>query len=235
MLVGAAHFLNSATEGFAFVLDLSERKRAEERQKLLLDELNHRVKNTLAIVLAIVAQTSRTATTPQAFHEDLGARLVALSETHNLLTQTAWQGANLRDLIHTELMPHANGALNRFHFRGQDVHLRPKCAVTLGLVFHELATNAAKYGALSVPNGQVRVAWEVDAEAATLHIEWQELGGPHVHVPSRQGFGLRLIERGLGREFPRQVKLEFRSEGVHCSMNLPLDRIDARDEIAPSK
>ncbi|WP_234023033.1 AAA family ATPase [Sorangium cellulosum] len=227
VLLGGARFEGSDDQGVAFVLDVTERKEAEERQKLLLNELNHRVKNTLAIVHAIAVQTLRMADSPGAFTEALLARLLALSQTHNLLNQTSWQGAGLHDVVCAELAPHADGGADRVRLAGQAVRLRPEAAVTLGMVFHELATNAAKYGALSQPSGRVAVTWNVSTQAhePLLRLEWQEANGPPVRPPRRKGFGSRLIERDLQRQLGREVRIEFLPEGVRCVMHLPLDRV----------
>ncbi|MFS8066916.1 MAG: sensor histidine kinase, partial [Byssovorax sp.] len=205
----------------------SERKQAEERQKLLLNELNHRVKNTLMIVQAIAGQTLRMADSPRAFTEAFGSRLLALSQTHNLLNETSWKGASLHDVVCAELAPHANGDAGRFSLIGEDVRLRPEAAVTTGMVFHELATNAAKYGALSLPSGHVQVTWSLNAGAAGqwIHLEWLERQGPPVQAPRRKGFGSRLIERDLGRQLAGDVRLEFLPGGVRCVMDLPMDRV----------
>ena len=229
VLLGGAQFEGSESEGVAFFLDLTERKQAEERQKLLLNELNHRVKNTLVIVQAIAGQTLRMADSPKAFAEAFMARLLALSQTHNLLNQASWQSASLHDIVCAELAPHTHGDPGRFSLAGQDVRLRPEAAVTLGMVFHELTTNAAKYGALSLPSGHVQVTWNVNTCAAErrIHLEWQEMHGPPVRVPRRKGFGSRLIERDLGRQLASEVRLEFLPEGVRCVMALPLERVAA--------
>ncbi len=180
----------------AFFLDLTERKQAEERQKLLLNELNHRVKNTLVLVQAIAGQTLRLAESPRDFTEAFGARLLALSQTHNLLNESSWKGASLRDVVGIELSPHGGGEASRFSLTGEDVRLRPEAAVMVGMVVHELATNATKYGALSLPSGHVQVTWSVDAgtAGASIHLEWLEMRGPPVEAPRRKGFGSRLIE-----------------------------------------
>ncbi|XXX75433.1 AAA family ATPase [Sorangium sp. So ce134] len=227
VLLGGARFEGSEDQGVAFVLDVSERKQAEERQRLLLNELNHRVKNTLAIVQAIAVQTLRMADSPRAFTEAFLARLLALSQTHNLLNQTSWQGADLRDIVCAELAPHADGDADRVRVAGEEVRLRPEAAVTLGMAIHELATNAAKYGALSRPSGRVAVTWSVSAEGLEplLRLEWQEANGPPVRPPRRRGFGSRLIERDLGRQLAREVRLDFLPEGVRCVMHLPLERV----------
>ncbi|WP_437974886.1 AAA family ATPase [Sorangium sp. So ce295] len=229
VVIGGARFEGSESQGVAFFLDVTERKQAEERQKLLMNELNHRVKNTLAIVQAIAVQTLRMADSPKAFTSAFLARLLALSQTHNLLNQTAWQGADLHDVVRAELAPHAHGDADRVRLAGQDVRLRPEAAVTLGMVFHELASNAAKYGALSQPSGHVAVTWDVITQAheRLLHLEWQETGGPPVRPPRRKGFGSRLIERDLGRQLATEVRLDYLPGGVRCVMDLPLERVGA--------
>ncbi|WP_437966506.1 AAA family ATPase [Sorangium sp. So ce260] len=229
VLLGGARFEGSDNQGVAFVLDVSERKQAEKRQKLLLNELNHRVKNTLAIVQAIAVQTLRMADSPGAFTEAFLARLLALSQTHNLLNETAWQGASLRGIVCAELAPHACCETDRVRVAGEDVRLRPEAAVTLGMAIHELATNAAKYGALSRPSGRVAVTWDASAQAhePLLRLEWQETNGPPVRPPRRRGFGSRLIERDLQRQLASEVRLDFLPEGVRCVMHLPLERVTA--------
>lgn len=225
VVLGGAALEGEPDRGAAFVLDIRERKQAEQRQKLLLYELNHRVKNTLATVTAIAAQTLRTSETPAAFREAFEARLLALSATHNLLNEASWEGASLRDVVSLELAPYVGDAGGRVTLTGSDAHLGPRAVVILGMAFHELATNSAKYGALSVPNGEVRVAWDADASRQRLHLEWQECGGPPVQMPRRKGFGSRLLERGLARELAGGVRLDFMPTGVHCVMDLPLDRM----------
>ncbi len=224
VLVGPALFEDSKNEGVAFILDLTERKEAEKRQTVLLDELNHRVKNTLATVLANSAQTFRTAESPEAFHEAFEGRLLALSQTHNLLNQSCWTGVSLRDVLMQELAPYDSVDGGRFLLDGDGLKLGPIMAVTLGMAFHELATNAAKYGALSVPGGRVRVAWRISSPGR-LHLEWQEMDGPPVLPPRRRGFGSRLIEEALAGDLDAKVRLHFLSQGVRCSMEMPLDRI----------
>ncbi len=224
VLVGPALFEDSKNEGVAFILDLTERKEAEKRQTVLLDELNHRVKNTLATVLAISAQTFRTAKSPEAFHEAFEGRLLALSQTHNLLNRCCWTGVSLRDILMQELAPYHSVDGGRFLLDGEGLKLGPVMAVTLGMAFHELATNAAKYGALSVPGGRVRVAWRISSPGR-LHLEWQEMDGPPVLPPRRRGFGSRLIEEALAGDLDAKVRLHFLSQGVRCSMEMPLDRI----------
>ncbi|CAN5742512.1 hypothetical protein BH11PSE1_BH11PSE1_04880 [soil metagenome] len=202
--------------------DVTDRVRAEEQQKLLLDELNHRVKNTLATVQSIAAQTLRTSPEPTAFRHAFESRLMALSSTHDLLTASSWRSADLRAILRAEFRPHG---VERYRLEGPDLGLSPARALALGLLFHELATNAAKYGALSSPDGCVRVHWSVEAAEGRdrLVIVWTEEKGPAVIAPTRKGFGSRLIERSLRGELGGEAMLEYRADGIHCRVVLPLD------------
>ena len=205
-------------------LDVTARKAADERQRLLLDELNHRVKNTLATVQSIARQTTR-AIDPAAFEEAFLARISALAAAHDLLTAVAWEGALLKDVIARVVAPYLSGAGDdRLRLSGPSVRLNPNAAVSLTMAFHELATNAGKYGALSVPAGEVEVTWTLDdpAQPALVEILWREAGGPPVTPPTRRGFGSRLVEKGLARELGGEVSLRFAPEGLTCLMRLPL-------------
>ncbi|HTH16806.1 MAG TPA: HWE histidine kinase domain-containing protein [Magnetospirillum sp.] len=207
--------------------DITERVQAEERQKLLVDELNHRVKNTLALAQAIAAQTLRTAESPQAFCQQFEARLHNLSQTHNLLNLTAWSGADLAKVLGAELAPYAGAETPRFVMAGDEVLLTPNSAVTLGMAFHELASNSAKYGAFSQPRGRIDVDWN-RSSGSRLRLHWREQGGPPVQVPRRRGFGVSLLERGLAHQLGGRVELDFRPEGIRCLMDLPLERLEAQ-------
>jgi PAS domain S-box-containing protein len=203
--------------------DVTLRKEIESRQRLMLGELNHRVKNTLATVQSIARQTLRHSPSPAAFQEQFEDRLLALSQTHNLLTHENWERGSLTALLKQELMPHGR---ERIHLHGeQDIHLAPRAVVPLGMVLHELATNAAKYGALSVPGGHLTVAWEMTGTLfQTLKIEWRERGGPRIEAPPvRRGFGSRLLERGITAELEGKVSLAFPPEGLEASIEIPLD------------
>lgn len=207
-------------------LDITARKDADERQRLLLDELNHRVKNTLATVQSIALQTGR-APDAATFERNFLARIAALAQAHDLLTEVAWDGALLTDVIARTLAPYvADGQRDRIHLSGPGVRLGPNAAVSLTMAFHELATNAGKYGSLSVAAGRVDVTWSADnpADPTAVEIDWLESGGPAVSPPRRRGFGSRLVETGLAREFDGHVDLIFRPEGVRCHMRLPLSR-----------
>jgi len=207
-------------------LDITERRRAEARQQLMLNELNHRVKNTLATVQSIAFQTLRTARTPWEFREAFEARLLALSETHNLLTRENWEGAALRAIIDSEL--EALGGVGRAVVApGAEVHLSPKAAVAVGMGIHELATNAMKYGALSVSRGLVTVHWQV--RDGLLELDWTESDGPRVEAPQRRGFGSRLLEKGLAAELGGSVELMYRKQGLTCAMRLPMAALEGRN------
>lgn len=222
---------NAAVTGFVGINeDITARIKAEERQKLLVDELNHRVKNTLAVAQAVAFQTLRTAETPQAFCAQFESRLMTLSKTHNLLNLSAWSGAPLHEVLGQELAPYAATEPCRFSLMGDEVLVTPNSAVTLSMAFHELATNAAKYGALSQPSGRLEVSWSMTGRNAERRflLEWRELGGPPVKAPRRKGFGMSLLERGLAHQLGGKVELHFPSAGMQCLMDLPLDRLEAR-------
>jgi PAS domain S-box-containing protein len=211
------------------LIDITERKKAEEQRELLIHELNHRVKNTLATVQSLASQTMRSSRSFDSFAAAFEARLMALSKTHNLLTEGAWAGASLRALLELEVAPYVQGAEDgRFSLAGMhDVHLGPRAAVTLGLAFHELATNAVKYGALSNETGTIAVMWHLEnapeEQQLLLHLVWTEQDGPKVDRPSRRGFGTRLIERGIAMELGGEVVIEHRPEGLCCDLRVPLD------------
>jgi two-component sensor histidine kinase len=199
--------------------DITEQVEAQDRQRLLMDELNHRVKNTLATVQAIAQQTLRGSTTPERFTEAFESRLMALSKTHNALTDSHWSGAGLRQILWQELSPY--GA-ERVTLSGPEIQLSARLALALGMVFHELATNAAKYGALSEA-GQLRVTWSVE-DTEILFLEWRETGGPSPKPPSRRGFGSRLIERSITGELQGTVALDYDPAGLICRFTVPLNR-----------
>jgi PAS domain S-box-containing protein len=216
------------TVGFVKVLrDETERKRAEEQRLLLLHELNHRVKNTLATVQSIASQTLRAGGVPKTVRETLESRLASLSEAHNILTRENWEGAGVWEIVRSAVGVHLTlGEPARFNMQGADVWVPPHIAVALALALHELATNALKYGALSAPEGQVAIDWEIEGPLTprVLRLRWLETGGPPVKRPEKRGFGSRLIENGLAAELDGAVQLDFRPEGVRCEMTAALDR-----------
>jgi PAS domain S-box-containing protein len=203
--------------------DRTEERLAAERQRLLLDELNHRVKNTLATVQSIAAQTLRASPEPARFREAFESRLLALSMAHDLLTASSWTGADLSQVVEGELRPFgpARGAL-----AGPKVRLSSAEALSLAMLFHELATNAAKYGALSIDAGQVAVDWDcevLDSGDRRLTLRWRERGGPPVAPPTRRGFGSRLIERTATHDLRGTVELAYEAEGLTVRLDLRLD------------
>jgi len=205
--------------------DIGERKRNEKQRDLLMGELDHRVKNALATVQSIVRQSSRNAASLDDFLQSFEGRLLSMAQTHNLLNTERWRNVSLRRIVTAELSPYGSGEGGRIAIAGEDVGLDSKQVLIVGLALHELATNAAKYGALSVPTGRVEVSWNVRAagDGPVLRFQWVESGGPAVEAPSRRGFGSQLIERGLRHELQADVDLDFRREGVRFSMQVPLE------------
>jgi len=207
--------------------ELEERRRSETRHKLLLNELNHRVKNTLATVQSIAYQTQRSARTPVDFRNAFESRLMALSQTHNLLTEQGWQGAGLAQVLEAEFEPYDTES-GRFIFEGGPaLRLSPKAAVAIGMAAHELVTNAAKYGALSNARGSVSVGWSVSPDPQPiLTLTWTERDGPTVNEPEHRGFGRRLLEQGLANELSGEVAITYDPAGLHCVMRLPLRSLE---------
>jgi two-component sensor histidine kinase len=197
-------------------LDITERKEGEDQRRLLLHELNHRVKNSLAIVQSIALQTLRGATSLEDARHALTERLVALAKAHDALTRESWEGAELHDLVAGAIAPLADA--ERFHLEGPPVRLSPALSLSLALALHELATNASKYGALSTERGVVTISWEIDGplDAMRFRLCWRERGGVPVSPPTRRGFGTRLIERSFSAELGGSATIDFAPEGVTC-------------------
>jgi light-regulated signal transduction histidine kinase (bacteriophytochrome)/CheY-like chemotaxis protein len=203
----------------------AERARAKERQDLLLAELDHRVKNTLANIQALVHHSSRGARSLGEFTRDLDARIRAMARAHGLLSDSRWEGASLRALAEEVLRPHLGGSGQAAPvlLAGPELRLRPKAALSLGLALHELATNAAKYGALSVSGGRVDVLWRPAGDRLVL--DWRETGGPAVSPPARRGFGTLMIERSLRYELGGTARLDFAPAGLACRIEIPLRQL----------
>ncbi|MBD0272905.1 MAG: sensor histidine kinase, partial [Acetobacteraceae bacterium] len=205
------------------VQDTTERKRAEERRVLLVNELNHRVKNTLAVVQSLAAQTARGAPDLPSFGAAFQARLLALARAHDVLTREDWTGAPLDAVVRAALEPLAIGEA-RVDLSGcaSDVVLPPGAALAMAMAVHELAANALRHGALSVPNGRVSVACRADPEGGAHAVEWVERGGPPVAgPPAKRGFGLRLLGRGLATQAGMAADLRFEPEGLRCTLRMP--------------
>ena len=209
----------------ATVIDISERKRAEERQSVLVAELDHRVKNVLARVAAVATSTRQGSSSMDEFVQTLDGRIQSMATAHSILSQNRWQGAGLADLVRNQLAPYATDA--NMTIGGSDVMLTAVATQALAMVFHELVTNAAKHGALSTPGGHVSVSWDRrpngDA-AAKLIIVWRELGGPPVAAATQYGYGTTLIRDLIPHELGGTVDLVLASDGARCSIEIPLER-----------
>lgn len=206
-------------------IDLMGSLQAElDHKRLLVHELNHRVKNTMAIVQSLSAQTLRADRPTATARADFDSRLMALAGAHVLMTEAEWRSVALRELIVRTIQPFAQGGgAARFHLEGPDLTLPPKSAVAFALAIHELCTNAAKYGALSAEAGHVAIDWALaDApDGPRLRLNWRETGGPGTVEPAARGFGSRLLERGLSAELKGDVRLSFPAEGLVCAIDAP--------------
>jgi PAS domain S-box-containing protein len=207
--------------------DIRARKAAEEQQRLLLQELSHRVKNTLAVVQSLARQSGERAGSVTSFLEVFGGRLRALAGAHELLAGTSWSGAGLGDLVRQALEPHAVGEEQIAVAVDKGVAVPASLTQDLALVLHELATNAAKHGALSVPGGQVAidggVAAVVGAGGREVQLVWREAGGPPVERPARLGFGTLFLSQAVAHGHGGRVDLDWRREGLVCAIRVPLD------------
>jgi PAS domain S-box-containing protein len=206
------------------IVDIDQEKSAAEHQKLLVNELNHRVKNTLATVQSIAAQTLRNAGTAAEARDAIEMRLLALSRAHDILTRENWEGASLSEVVAQAVAPYRTLGAERLHAVGPDVRLTPRMALALAMALQELATNAVKYGALSNDRGTVRITWAVrnGADPPRLALRWAETEGPRVKPPQRRGFGSRLIERSLAQDLDGTVHIEFAPHGVECTVDAPI-------------
>lgn len=201
------------------VRDITERKRAEDYQRLLTNELNHRVKNTLAVVQGLAQQTFKGGAVPPELMRAFDGRLAALSGAHNLLTDRSWEAAPMEQVIADALGPFRSSD-HELKISGPNLVLPPQSVISLALAIHELATNAVKYGALSQPGGEVSVVWWVDGER--LKLKWQERGGPAVSPPTRRGFGTRMLQQALAADLAGKVEIDFVEEGLICLLDAPL-------------
>ena len=217
-------------------LDMTERRDREDHIAFLMRELAHRSKNLVAVIQAIAHQTARHSDKISDFTERFSARLVSLSRTQDLLTGKDRKGALLEDIVHTQIGPFVEGEGKRLSVRGPRVVLDEPATQSIGLALHELATNAAKYGALSVPQGRVTIEWELagkSGEACPLQLRWRERNGPKVQEPARKGFGHIVMERTLADSLQGEVKLDFAPHGLRWEAEIPPDRFYALDSPAP--
>ena len=210
---------------FVSFVDLTPHRQDNARCKMLIDELNHRVKNTLSTVQSIVAQALRQPSDPEEIREAIESRILALSRSHDLLTSVKWEGTGLRELVDTALQPFeaVAGVSDRFTIRGDNLLLPPKTTLSLAIALHELATNAVKYGAFSNDAGTIAVSWAVTPKSTgnRLVLLWQEQGGPPVAPPTHKGFGSWVIERGLAHQLSGKVALDYQPGGVTCTIDIP--------------
>jgi two-component sensor histidine kinase len=218
-LIGAVNML----------VDITERKRAETQQKTLINELNHRVKNTLATVQSLAAQTMSEPGVSRHLRQAFEGRLLALSRVHDQLTRAHWEAADLATVFADIFAPHHSVGPERVRLDGAPIRMAPQAALTLAMVLNELATNAARYGSLSAPGGTLSVIWSVAGNGAgqALRIDWQEAGGPAVQPPAHRGFGTRLLKRGIVQALKGSAELAFDPAGVRCSMEIPLAALGA--------
>ena len=212
----------------------AEQQRYQSQLRLMINELNHRVKNTLATVQSMAVQTMRGQSDQASAYATFEARLMGLSEVHDVLTRESWHGADLQEVAERALWPFANRASGQVAIQGPSVWLQPGGALAMALVFHELATNAVKYGALSVAGGVVTLSWTLDAARVRLRLAWVEQGGPPVAEPTRRGFGSRLIERGLRGELRGSAVLDFDPAGLVCTMEAQLPQEADMPRFFPS-
>ena len=202
------------------MVDLSQRKAAEKQQLLLMGELDHRVKNTLALVLSIAKRTSSTEGTVEGFQRSFSSRIQALAATHNILAERSWNAVTVSEILKTELEPYLNDLQSRLAIKCDEIRITPRAAISFGMIVHELATNAVKYGALS--NGVGRIAVTIDrAPKSAVIFTWKESGGPYVRSPTRSGFGQTVITRSMQYAEDGGAELRYEPDGVWCSVSIP--------------
>jgi PAS domain S-box-containing protein len=204
--------------------DVTDHRRGDTHERVLLDEINHRVKNTLATVQLLAGQTIRKCGLPKEVQDDFEGRLIALSRAHDHLTRGHWEPVDLRTIIAKAVEPYCRLNPETLGIRGEPIKVSAQSSLTLAMIFHELASNAAKFGALSTAEGRLAISWAVanGIRPPTLVIKWQETGGPPVTEPSRLGFGSRLLQHGVSRQFRGSTRLDYDPSGLRCTMEIPL-------------
>jgi two-component sensor histidine kinase/CheY-like chemotaxis protein len=202
-------------------IDAKEREAADKLQKLILEELHHRIKNTLATVSAIASQSLRTATSLEHGQHAIEGRLVALGRAHDLLLQARWANANLATTIRGATAPYDSEGAGRFSIEGPELRITSGAVIALAMTLNELCTNTTKFGALSVPAGRIEIGWNIDADRQRLQLTWTEKDGPPVHAPSRRSFGTKLIG-SLGQQLKGEVQLSYDASGFVYVLNVPM-------------
>jgi two-component sensor histidine kinase len=207
-------------------IDAKEREAADKLQRLILGELHHRIKNTLATVSAIASQSFRAAPSIEAGQKAMEGRLGALSRAHDVLMQVSWASTSLTHTLSSATEPYDGQGSRRFHFNGPDLRITSGAVIALAMTFNELCTNTTKFGALSRPSGRVEVAWVIDEPTQRLHLSWTESGGPPVEPPTRQSFGTRMM-KSLGQQLNGQMQLAYNPLGFVYSLDVPLSSVAA--------
>jgi len=207
-------------------IDAEQREAADKLQKLIMGELHHRIKNTLATVSAIASQSFRTATSVEHGQKAMEGRLLALGRAHDLLMQVSWSNASLTHTLSGATEPFDGQGARRFHFNGPDIRITSGAVIALAMTFNELCTNTTKFGALSVANGRVEVAWTTDEDRQRLRLSWTERGGPRVQPPTRRSFGTRMME-SLGQQLNGTVELAYEPSGFRYALDVPLGSVSA--------
>ncbi len=208
-------------------IDAKEREAADKLQKLILDEMHHRIKNTIATVTAIASQSLRTATSIEHGKQAIEGRLVALGRAHDLLLQVSWANASLVDTVRGAIEPYESQGAMRFTIDGPEIGITSGAVIAIAMTLNELCTNTTKFGALSVPAGRVEIAWAIDNAAQRLQLTWTDKDGPVVAAPTRRSFGTRMME-ALGRQLSGQVRLSYKPTGFIYSLDVPLSSLTAK-------
>jgi two-component sensor histidine kinase len=208
-------------------IDAAQRDTADRLQKLILEELHHRIKNTLATVSAIASQSLRTATSIDHAQQAIASRLLALGRAHDLLLQARWTSAGLAHIVHGATEPYDGEGTGKFSIEGPDLAIASGAVIAVAMTLNELCTNATKFGALSVPAGRIGIGWAIEDDTR-LRLTWREKGGPAVHAPTRQSFGTRLIET-LGKQLSGKVELIYDPNGLVFVLDVPLSSLKPPD------
>jgi two-component sensor histidine kinase len=209
-------------------IDAEQRETADNLQKLILEELHHRIKNTLATVSAIAAQSLRTATSIEHGQHAIESRLLALGRAHDLLLQVRWSSANLADVVQGATEPYDGEGAGKFSIEGPALKIASGAVIALAMTLNELCTNTTKFGALSVPAGRIDVAWTIDQHSKRLHLTWTEKDGPAVDAPTRRSFGTRMIET-LGKQLRGTVEMNYDPKGLVYALDVPLSSLKPPD------
>jgi two-component sensor histidine kinase len=208
-------------------IDAKEREAADKLQKLILEEMHHRIKNTLATVSAIASQSLRAATSIEHGQQAIEGRLIALGRAHDLLMQVSWANASFVNTVRGATKPYDGQGAGRFSVDGRDIGITSSAVIALAMTFNELCTNTTKFGALSVPGGRIEIAWTIDDETQRLRLTWTEKGGPAVQPPTRRSFGTRMM-RSLGQQLNGQVHLAYQPTGFVYTLDVPLNALTAK-------